>query len=98
MQNTGGKLFPVAQKRKNLLRQFANVIGLSNKNGSFSLPGKHAEESLEDLACEGDSHLYPQSLKQCQEESQHLIRHVYKGKGIEIKVSIRIVVPEIIQC
>lgn len=48
----------------------------------FYLPGKHAEESVDDLARESNSHLYPQSLKQYQEESQHLIRHIYKGKGI----------------
>ena len=40
------------------------------------LPGEHAEEGLNDLLSEGYSHLHPQSLEQCEEETQHLIRHI----------------------
>lgn len=44
------------------------------------LPGKHAEESVNDLTSEGNTHLNSQRLKQCQEEGQHLIRHICERK------------------
>lgn len=39
-------------------------------------PGEHAEESVDYLSCEGHAHLDSQSLKQRQEEGQHLVRHI----------------------
>lgn len=42
------------------------------------LPGEHAEESVDDLSCEGNPHLDSQCLKQRQEEGQHLIRHIWE--------------------
>lgn len=46
---------------------------------SFKLkvsPGEHAEERVDDLPCESNTHLDSQRLEQRQEEGQHLICHI----------------------
>lgn len=35
---------------------------------------------MDDLPCEGDTHLDSQCLEECQEEGQHLICHFWKKK------------------
>lgn len=42
------------------------------------LPGEHAEEGVYNLSGEGHTHLNTQTLKQCEEEAQHLIRHILR--------------------
>ncbi len=42
------------------------------------LPCEHAKESLDDLSCEGNTHLHTQGLKQHQEEGQHLICNIWE--------------------
>lgn len=49
-----------------------------NQKFVFFLPGEHAEESVDDLSCEGNTHLDSQCLKQRQEEGEHLIRHIWE--------------------
>lgn len=46
------------------------------------LPGEHAEEGVYNLSGEGHAHLNTQTLKQCEEEAQHLIRHILRIEGV----------------
>lgn len=39
---------------------------------------------MDDLPCEGDTHLDSQCLEECQEEGQHLICHFWKKKKRDI--------------
>ena len=56
------------------------IIVIGKHVNECYLPGEHAQESVNNLSCEGNSHLDPQGLKQCQEEAQHLVSHIYRER------------------
>lgn len=58
-----------------------NTINQSS-NYHENKPGEHAEKCMDYLSCEGNTHLDSQSLKERQEEGQHLICHFWKKRNI----------------
>lgn len=81
LQNLPGSFEPMVQsmclQKRDVSKPGQDQLPLQGATGEASrLPGEHVEEGLYDLLCERHAHLYPQPLKQGEEETQHFVGHI----------------------